>query len=1038
MVKKMANFFINRPVFAWVISIIIMLAGLFALTKLPISQYPKLSPPTISISASYPGADAQTLENSVTQIIEQSLTGLDGMMYFSSSSSNGSVRINVTFDIDTDPDIAQVQVQNKISQAINRLPEQIKEQGVNVRQSQSAFLMIASLYDTTNTKKQSELADYLTTNLQDQLSRVNGVGEVRVFGSQYSMRVWLDPLKLKEYSINPSEVANAIKTQNVDISAGKVGEQPMDLNQEFTVTVRAGAKYERPEQFENIIIKSNLDGSKIYLKDLSRVELGNENYSVRPKLNGLPASGIAIMLAPDANALDVSANVKEIINQIIPSLPEGYEMKYARDNTEFIKLSIYEVVETLFIAIGLVILVMFLFLQNIRATLVPAITVPIVILGTFAVLQMLGFSINTLTLFALVLSIGLLVDDSIVVVENVERIMADEGLGVKEATIKSMGEITSALIGIGAVLSAVFLPMAFFGGTSGVIYQQFSVAIVTSMMLSVIIAIMLTPTLCIMLLKERKVSTTGFFGAFNRGYGKLQDKYEKSIFAILKTRKSRLITVAVFIAIVSSVVFLFDKAPKGFIPNEDQGDVMVMFTLPSGSTLTQTETVSDEIRKYFEDNEGDNLKNIFTISGFNFSGSAENAGMAFLSLNDWGSRKEQIDSAEAIAGRAMMNFDKYKKAQVFALVPPAISDLGNSSGFTLNIQAIGDTSRADLRKIRDEVVARANQNKMLSSVRQNELSDTTQLRITIDKDKASSLGLSISDINQTLTYAWGGSYLSDFIDRGRVKKVYIKGDFESRSTSDDINKWHVRNINGEMVSFSEFATQSWETGPDSLSRYNGLSSFQIDGTSAAGISSGDAMDEMEKIISEYQGVLYEWSGLSYEEKQSSGKAVALYIVSILVVFLFLAALYESWSIPFSVILIIPLGILGALLAILFRGLENDVYFQVALLTTVGLSAKNSILIVEFAELHYKESKDIIKSSILASKERLRPILMTSLAFVAGVVPLAIATGAGANSRISIGTGVIGGTLSATFLVIFFVALFTVIIKLMTEKKEKKE
>lgn len=1030
----MANFFINRPVFAWVIAIITMLAGLFALTKLPVAQYPKLSPPTISISANYPGADAQTMENSVTQIIEQALTGLDGMLYFSSSSSNGSVRINVTFDINTDPDIAQVQVQNKISQAINRLPEQIKEQGVNVRQSQSSFLMIASLYDKTNTRLQSELADYLTTNLQDRISRVNGVGEVRVFGSQYAMRIWADPSKLKEYRLNISDLANAIRAENVDISAGKVGEQPSNLNQEFTVTVRAGSKFETVGEFENIIISSEMNGSKVYLKDVAKVEIGNEQYAVRPQLNGLPASGIAVMLAPNANALDVSNSVKEIIDEIRPLLPEGYEITYARDNTEFIKISILEVVETLFVAILLVVLVMFLFLQNIRATLVPAITVPIVMLGTFVVLNALGFSINTLTLFAMVLSIGLLVDDSIVVVENVERIMEEEGLDVKSATIKSMGEITSALIGIGAVLSAVFLPMAFFGGTSGVIYQQFSVAIVTSMVLSVLVAIILTPTLCIMLLKEKESKNTGFFGVFNRGYNKLQEKYESAVFYTIKSRKNRFIMFSLFIVITSSVALLFNNAPKGFIPNEDQGDVMVMFTLPSGSTLTQTEQVGKEIREYFEQVEGDAIENVFTIAGFNFSGSAENAGMAFLGLKSWGDRDTDIQSAQNIANRAMGRFMNYPKAQVIAMVPPAISELGNSSGFTVNLQAVGDTNREQLQKIRSEIIEEANKNPKLTAVRQNQLPDTTQLRIVVDKDKATSLGLTISDINNTLTYAWGGAYLNDFIDRGRVKKVYIKGDISSRDTYDSLANWYVRNANGEMVSFSEFSSYHWENGPDSLSRYNGLMSYEIQGSAAPNISSGDAMLEMEKIIKQYDGVLFEWSGLSYEEKESSGKALALYAVSILVVFLLLAALYESWSIPFSVILIIPLGIFGALLAILFRGLENDVYFQVALLTTIGLAAKNSILIVEFAEMHYRESKDIIKSSILASKERLRPILMTSLAFMAGVAPLAVATGAGANSRISIGTGIIGGTLSATVLVIFFVALFTVSIKLITNKR----
>lgn len=1032
----MAKFFIERPVFAWVIAIVIMLSGIFALNTLPISQYPNVAPPTISISANYPGADAETLENSVTQIIEQSLTGIDGMLYFSSSSSSdGSVKINITFDQSIDPDTAQVQVQNKTQQAMTRLPAEVQAQGVNIRKSQSNFLMIIALYDSLDNNKTSDLADYLVSNIQDPLSRINGVGDIRVFGASYAMRVWLDPVKLASYNLNPSDVENAIRAQNTEISAGKIGAQPSLVGQEITATVKAQSKLKTPEEFKNIILKSNFNGATVLMKDVARVEMGEENYSIAPKLNGHAASGIAVMLAPGANALETSEAVKNMVSQFEPSLPEGYKVAYARDSTAFIKISIEEVIKTLAEAIFLVILVMFLFLQNVRATLIPAITVPIVILGTFGILALFGYSINTLTLFALVLSIGLLVDDSIVVVENVERVMKEEGLNAKEATVKSMKEISSALIGIATVLSAVFLPMAFFGGSSGIIYRQFSITIVSSMFLSVVVALILTPALCASFLKPVEHKTTGFFGWFNRTYDNFQTNYKSKVHGIAK---KPFIFMFVYALIVAGMAFLFNKLPSSFLPMEDQGDVMLQYTLPAGATIERTEVVGKQVQKYFLETENKNTKYIFTISGFNFSGSGQNAGMAFISLNDWKERVGVENSASSIANKAMMNLSSIKDAKIFALTPPAISELGQSSGFSLNLQAVAGTSREKLKEYRNIVIQKANESPLLSSVRSNELQETPQLKIEIDHRKAASLGVSMADINSTLSTAWGGSYVNDFIDRGRVKKVYVQSDMQFRSNPEDLNGWFVRSSNGTMTPFSAFSTFRWSFGPDSLGRYNGLSSYEIQGTPAVGVSSGVAMAEMERIVSELPGgTIYSWSGLSYQEKISQGKTGILYAISVLVVFLCLAALYESWSIPLSVILVIPLGIIGAVCAALFRGLENDIYFQVALLTTIGLSAKNAILIVEFAEMYYKSGKGIIESAVAGAGARLRPILMTSLAFIAGVLPLAISSGAGANSRISIGTGIIGGTITATVLAIFFVPLFFVIVRYIFNKKNKQ-
>ncbi len=1028
------GFFINRPVFAWVLAIIVMMAGLFSLNKLPVSQYPDVAPPSIGVSAQYPGADAQTLENSVTQILEQSLTGLDGLLYFNSkSSSNGSASVTLTFEQGTDPDMAQVQVQNKIQQAITRLPTQVQQQGVTVRKKQSDFLMVVSLYDKTNKLTSSDLSDFIVSNIQDPLSRLNGVGDINLFGSAYSMRIWLDPIKMAALNITTAEVQAALLAQNNEIPAGKIGAQPADIGQQITATVKAQSKLKNIGEFENILLRTKSDGAQVFLKDVARVELGQENYTASPRVNGHPAVGFAIMLAPGANALDTSAAVKDLLKKFEGALPAGVEIAFPVDNTEFIKLSISEVVKTLIEAIVLVVFIMFIFLQNWRATLIPAITIPVVILGTFAVLYVIGLSINTLTLFALVLAIGLLVDDSIVVVENVERVMSQEGLSPKEATQKSMKEIGSALIGIATVLSAVFLPMAFFDGASGVIYRQFAITIATAMCLSVAVAIILTPAICVTFLKPHEQHHgKGFFGWFNRSYDKFEKKYEKQV-AVINKRPVRF--VLIYLLMCVGAFFMFSKVPTGFIPKEDKGEFMAMFTLPVGATMSRTNGVAKEVSDYFQTNEEKNLKYIFTVSGFSFAGSGENAGMAFGALKDWKDRPNPEQHPDAIALRATMALSGIKDAQFFAFTPPAIQGLGQSEGFTLYLQGIG--TREELKKDRDLLLEKAAKNSKLMNVRLNELKEMPRLKIDIDNNKATALGVSISDISHTISSAWGGSYINDYIDNGRVKKVYVQGDMQYRANPEDIKYWHVRNNVGEMIPFTSFATTKWEYGADSLGRYNGLPAYEIQGAGALGVSSGEAMDEMEKIVKELSDKSsYEWSGLSYQEKLSSGKTTILYAISIFVVFLCLAALYESWSIPFAVMFVIPLGILGAIGAVALRGLNNDIYFQVALLTVIGLSAKNAILIIEFAELYYKDGKDKFQSALLAARARLRPILMTSFAFIAGVTPLAIATGAGANSRVSIGTGIIGGTLTATLLAVFFVPLFFIIVTGIVEKFTK--
>lgn len=1036
----LARFFIDRPVFAWVISIIIMLTGIASILTLPIAQYPSVAPPVVKVSTSYTGADAITVENSVTQILEQQLTGLDGLLYFSSSStSDGSSSVSITFEEGTDPDYAQVQVQNKVEQVSSRFPESVQSQGVTVTKSNSDFLLVTAVYDTSDQATAFDISDYISSNMQDSMARIEGVGDIRVFGSQYAMRIWLDPTKLASYQLMPSDITSALATQNVQVPAGKIGAIPALATQELNATVTAQSMMSTPEQFRNIIIKYNATGASVRLSDVARVEIGSESYSAIPRLNGHPASGIAVMLSPGANALDTATRVKAKVAELAANLPPGYEVTFPRDSTDFIKISISEVVQTLAEAVGLVVLVMWLFLQNWRATLIPAIAVPIVLLGTFGVLAAFGFSINTLTMFGIVLSIGLLVDDAIVVVENVERLMREKNLSPRDATIESMSEISGALIGIAVVLSAVFLPMAFFGGSTGVIYKQFSIAIVSSMILSVIVALTLSPTLCAtMLVKaEHNSEGKGLFARFNRFFDRMTHSYTGKVNGIINRKFRWMFCYGIIIVILGLLIV---RMPTGFLPQEDQGSTMFQISLPAGASIKRTRAVAEQVENYIAENETDIVLRTFSIAGFNFSGSGQNAGLGFVSLTPWDERTREDQSAGALIQRMNKSLSSVRDAKIFALSQPVIRGLGQSNGFTFELQAATGTSRAQLIELKDELMVKARQSKLLGGIREGALSSTPQLKIDIDNAKAVALGLSLSDVASTLTSAWAGSYVNDFIDDGRVKKVYIASDAQYRSKPENLNDWHVRGNNsaGEttMTPFSAFSSSSWSSTPQSLTRFNGIASYTIQGSAASGVSSGQAMAEMERLTQEVgQGKLsFAWSGLSYQEKISSGQSTMLYGISILVVFLALAALYESWSVPLSVIMVIPLGVVGAALASTMRGLENDIYFQVALLTTIGLASKNAILIIEFAEVSYQRGMSLVDAAIEASKLRLRPIIMTSLAFMFGILPLAISSGAGANSRISIGTGILGGTFTATVLGIFLVPLFFVLVRSIFPKR----
>lgn len=1031
----MANFFIDRPVFAWVIAIIMMLGGALSIMKLPIEQYPDIAPPAVSVDASYTGADAATVENTVTQIIEQNLTGLDNLMYMSSNSnSDGRISITLTFEPGTDPDTAQVQVLNKVEQAKSRLPEAVQTNGISVTKSNPSFLKVVSFYSEDGSMDQYDIADFLVSTIQDPLSRASGVGNVRVFGGQYAMRIWLNPLKMTDYALTTTEIVSALKAQNAQVTAGQLGGAPAVEGQQLNATITAQTRLNTVEQFQNILLKVNTDGSQVRLKDVATVKLGSSTYDYLSRYNGKESVGIAIMLATGANQLDTSKAVDKKIEELSPYFPAGLKVVQPFDTTPFVKLSIHNVVETLFEAIVLVVLIMYLFLQNIRATLIPTITVPVVLLGTFAILAICGFSINTLTMFAMVLAIGLLVDDSIVVIENVERIMAEEGLSPRDATRKSMGQIVGALIGIALVLSAVFIPMAFFGGATGGIYRQFSITIISAMGLSVLAAIVLTPALCATILKpvdkDHAVKKTGFFGWFNRTFNAATDKYEKGVVHILQRTGRYMI---LYLGITAAMAFLFTRLPGGFLPTEDQGVIMTMVTLKAGSTQEQTQVILDDMTHYILENEP-NVTELFSVNGFSFAGSGQNTAMAFLKLKDWSERTAPEDKADAIIGRLYRNYiPTVKNANIYALNVPAIMSLGNANGFSFVLEDIGGVGHEKLMEARNMMLGMAyspESQQLLQQVRPNGLDDTSQFNIDVDFEKASTMGVSISEINSTLATAWGSSYIDDFIDRTKVKRVYVQAEKEYRMLPEDLNYWYIRNNKGEMVPFSAFTTTHWSYGSPKLERYNGNPSVQIAGQAAPGKSSGDAMAQMEKLAANLpKGISYDWTDISYQERLSGNQAPALYALSAIVVFLCLAALYESWTIPVSVMLVVPLGIFGAVLATWARGLEDDIYFKVGLLTTIGLSAKNAILIVEFAkDLLEKEGKSLIEATVEACRMRLRPILMTSFAFIFGVIPLAISNNAGSASQHSVGTGVIGGMISATILAIYLVPLFFVIIR----------
>ncbi|EHH6206609.1 efflux RND transporter permease subunit [Salmonella enterica] len=1029
----MANFFIRRPIFAWVLAIILMMAGALAIMQLPVAQYPTIAPPAVSISATYPGADAQTVQDTVTQVIEQNMNGIDNLMYMSSTSdSAGSVTITLTFQSGTDPDIAQVQVQNKLQLATPLLPQEVQQQGISVEKSSSSFLMVAGFVSDNPNTTQDDISDYVASNIKDSISRLNGVGDVQLFGAQYAMRIWLDANLLNKYQLTPVDVINQLKVQNDQIAAGQLGGTPALPGQQLNASIIAQTRLKDPQEFGKVTLRVNTDGSVVHLKDVARIELGGENYNVVARINGKPASGLGIKLATGANALDTATAIKAKLTELQPFFPQGMKVVYPYDTTPFVKISSHEVVKTLFEAIILVFLVMYLFLQNIRATLIPTIAVPVVLLGTFAVLAAFGYSINTLTMFGMVLAIGLLVDDAIVVVENVERVMMEDNLSPREATEKSMSQIQGALVGIAMVLSAVFIPMAFFGGSTGAIYRQFSITIVSAMALSVLVALILTPALCATLLKpvsaEHHEKKSGFFGWFNTRFDHSVNHYTNSVSGIVRNTGRYLI---IYLLIVVGMAVLFLRLPTSFLPEEDQGVFLTMIQLPSGATQERTQKVLDQVTHYYLNNEKANVESVFTVNGFSFSGQGQNSGMAFVSLKPWEERNGEENSVEAVIARATRAFSQIRDGLVFPFNMPAIVELGTATGFDFELIDQGGLGHDALTKARNQLLGMvAKHPDLLVRVRPNGLEDTPQFKLDVDQEKAQALGVSLSDINETISAALGGYYVNDFIDRGRVKKVYVQADAQFRMLPGDINNLYVRSANGEMVPFSTFSSARWIYGSPRLERYNGMPSMELLGEAAPGRSTGEAMSLMENLASQLpNGIGYDWTGMSYQERLSGNQAPALYAISLIVVFLCLAALYESWSIPFSVMLVVPLGVVGALLAASLRGLNNDVYFQVGLLTTIGLSAKNAILIVEFAkDLMEKEGRGLIEATLEASRMRLRPILMTSLAFILGVMPLVISRGAGSGAQNAVGTGVMGGMLTATLLAIFFVPVFFVVVK----------
>jgi hydrophobe/amphiphile efflux-1 (HAE1) family protein len=1023
-----SKFFIDRPIFAWVIAIILMMSGVLAIRVLPIAQYPSIAPPAVAISVTYPGASAETVQSTVVQVIEQQLSGIDHLLYFSSESdSDGSMTITLNFEQGTNPDIAQVQVQNKLQLATPLLPLEVQQEGIRVAKSTRNFLMVVGFVSTDGSMTASDIADFIASTVQDPVSRTLGVGDYILFGSQYAMRIWMDPAKLNNFGLTPKDVSTAILAQNVQVASGELGGLPSAKGQELNATVIGPSRLQKPEEFANILLRVLPDGSQVRLRDVARVELGPESYSVQAKYNGQPAAALAVKMSTGSNALDTAIAVRQTITRLEPLFPPGLKAIYPYDTTPFIRISIEEVVKTLFLAIVLVFCVMYLFLQNLRATLIPTIAVPVVLLGTFAILSLAGFSINTLTMFAMVLAIGLLVDDAIVVIENVERVMAEEGLSPKEATRKSMDQITGALVGIALVLSAVFLPMAFFPGSTGVIYRQFSITLISAMILSVLVALIFTPALCATILspveKGHKEKQRGFFGLFNRTFNRGNRYYESGVKHILRLTIPALVVYAVVVLIMG---YMFTQVPSAFLPEEDQGIMFAQVNTPVGSTMERTAAVLDEMRKYFLTQEKDSVEGVFTVTGFSFGGRGQSSGLVFVRLKPWDERPGADHRVQAIARRAMGRFSQIKGALAFAFAPPAAIELGNATGFDLELLDRGNLGHVRLMEARNQLLGLAAKDPTLMAVRPNGLDDEPQYKFNIDREKAEAFKLTIADVNDTLSAAWASEYVDDFVDRGRIKRVFIQGDIDSRMLPQDFNKWYIRNSAGQMVPFAAIAQGSWGFGSPKLERYNGVSSVEIQGEPAPGFSTGAAMNAVEKLVAKLPtGIDYEWTGLSFEEQRAGSQTGSLYAISLIVVFLCLAALYESWSIPFAVMMVVPLGIFGAILATRLRGLNDDVFFQVGLLTTIGLSAKNAILIVEFAKANYEHGMELSEATVRAAHQRLRPIIMTSMAFVLGVLPLAIATGAGSGGENAIGTGVIGGMLAATILAVFFVPFFFV-------------
>ncbi len=1024
----MAKFFIDRPVFAWVIAIIIMLAGGLSILNLPVAQFPSIAPPQVSINASYPGASAKAVEDTVTQVIEQRMTGLDGLLYMSSTSdATGSATISLTFENGTDPDVAQVQVQNKLQQAVPQLPAQVQQQGLRVVKSASNFLMVVALVSNDDSMDAAALGDYMAANIQDQISRVKGVGEVQLFGSQYAMRIWLDPEKLRQFGLVPADVAAAINAQNAQVSAGQMGAVPALPGQQVNATITVQSRLNDPAQFENIVLVTTSDGSLVYLRDVARVRLGEENYGRQARFNGNSAAAMAVQLATGANALETADAVRARMASLADFFPQGVVVEYPYDTTPFVRISIEEVVKTLVEAVVLVFFVMYLFLQNFRATLIPTIAVPVVLLGTFGTLAAFGFSINTLTMFAMVLAIGLLVDDAIVVVENVERVMREEGLSPREATRKSMGQITGALVGIALVLSAVFVPMAFFGGSTGVIYRQFSVTIVSAMLFSVVVAVVLTPALCASLLKpidaQANGQQRGFFAWFNHSFDRVTHGYASLLVRGLRNQRRVLLA---FALLVVTLALLFTRMPSAFLPDEDQGILFAQVVLPTGASQERTLAVIEQVEAHLLNDPA--VDRLVTVAGFSFAGSGQNMGIAFIRLKDWSERQEAELSLAAVTHRARVAFSQIRDAKVFAFPPPAVRELGNASGFSLYLQDGANLGHDALMQARNQLLGMAAKDPRLVDVRPNGLEDTAQLRVDIDHAKAGAYGLSIAEVNTVLASAWGSAYIDDFVYQGRVKKVYMQADAPFRMQPDDFNEWYLRNSSGDMVPFSAIGSVSWGYGSPRLERYNGVSAMAVNGAAAPGVSSGDAMVAIEALVEQLpNGIELAWTGLSYEERLAGAQAPALYALSILVVFLALAALYESWSVPFSVMLMVPLGVLGAVVASSLRGMPNDIYFQVGMLTTIGLAAKNAILIVEFAKSLHQQGMVLHEAALQAARQRLRPILMTSLAFGFGVMPLALSSGAGSGGQNAIGTSVLGGMVAATVLGVFFVPMFFVLV-----------